>query len=91
MLQKICEDKKISVLVVEETHQQEPNALKLYGYRLAHVSSSRKLVRNSIRFSDVATSAKGAHTEWSTIKIHSTCITNVYQPQIPSWTLASFR
>jgi len=28
----------------------------------------------------VPTSVKGAHTEWSTIKIHNTCITNVYHP-----------
>ena len=56
ILQNICEKRKISVVLVEETHQQEPSAVKLYRYTLAHFSSSpvqgiATFVRNSIRFS----------------------------------------
>jgi len=85
LIQKMTREMKVTVVLVQETHQTMTDQLKLYGFTLAgHIPSEHHgiatFVRSSILFSLVGYSNAGEPNQWITITINGICISNVYHP-----------
>ena len=73
------------VVLVQETHQNNPQNLKLSGFvRANHMPHAHHeivtFVRNSISFTNTGCSAENSPTQWNSIEINNIQIINIYHP-----------
>ena len=85
ILQKIAIEKNLMVMLVQETHQNNPQNLKLSGFvRANHIPHAHHgivtFVRNSISFTNTGCSVENSPTQWTSIEINNTQIINIYHP-----------
>ena len=85
VLQHVAAVHDANVVLIQETHQQTEDQLKLYGFTLADRTFSAHhgiatFVKNSFTFTHVGNSEDEEPSEWHTILIDDTQITNIYHP-----------
>ena len=85
VLRKIATDKNVMAVLVQVTHENNPQNLKLSGFvRAKHIPHAHHgivtFVQNSISFTNTGCSTENSPTQWTSIEINNTQIINIYHP-----------
>ena len=85
ILQSLISEKRVNVVLLQETHQLDDSQLKLHGFTLAdYIPSAHHgiatFVSNALSFAHVANSEEDCLTQWTTIAIAEVHVSNVYHP-----------
>lgn len=85
ILERIAIKNHVTVIILQETHVENKNILKVPGYTLAgHIASKHHgiatFVRKGMAWSAAGQSPEGAAIEWLSTKVHDITIINIYKP-----------
>ena len=85
VIEHLLQTHKATIVLLQETHSEEPSKLKIPGYHLtAHTKSSvhgiATFVRYSAKWREVGTSAPESSLEWAATEVEGITIINVYKP-----------
>ena len=85
ILEQIARRHNVTVITLQETHQENKNILRVPGYTLAgHIANKHHgmatFVRKDMAWSAAGQSPEGAEIEWINTKVQDTSIINIYKP-----------
>ncbi|TKS82867.1 hypothetical protein D9C73_016976 [Collichthys lucidus] len=95
ILVQLASTNNVTVITLQETHQENKNILRVPGYTLAGQTANKQhdiatFVRKDMGWSAAGQSPEGAEIEWIATKVQNTTIVNIYKPP-PSRLIPSSR
>lgn len=90
----LADSHKVAAVLLQETHRDSDNILKLPGFQLAGSTHSKQhglatFVRNNLSWTATGQSPPGSSIEWLSTKVQTTTVVNVYKPPPSMLTMAS--
>jgi len=85
ILEQLAKKNSATVVILQETHKEDPTILKIPGYVLAGHTKSKHhglatLIKEDVPWTATGQSATDSTVEWLTTKVLKTTIVNVYKP-----------
>jgi len=86
VIQHICEERSISVILLQETHAKSDSNISIQGFSLADAIHHPQhgiatLVRNDMTAASIAKSDMSSQTQWTATRVNSSLtVVNVYAP-----------